>query len=84
MEWDEQSLGEGDSPPEATPTQGCTVRYLISIWGEGGRGRGVQWALQLPRRRGTLYLGTDGVSRWGCVVGSLEMCRGTVGVRRGK
>ena len=81
MEWDEQSLGEGDSPPGYTYTGVySTVPYLYL----GGRGRGVQWALQLPRRRGTLYLGTDGVSRWGCVVGSLEVCHGTVGVRRGK
>ena len=75
MEWDEQSLG-------STPRLLTTVQYLCV--GGRGSGRGAQWALQLPRRRGTLYLGTDGVSRWGCVVGSLEVRRGTVGVRRGK
>ena len=62
---------------------GYSQLYSVSLGGRGS-GRGAQWALQLPRRRGTLYLGTDGVSRWGCVVGSLEVRRGTVGVRRGK
>ena len=74
MEWDEQSLG-------STPRLLTTV-YSIS----GGTGVGARSSVgsAAPASSRYVILGTDGVSRWGCVVGSLEVRRGTVGVRRGK